>query len=85
MISGLGNQLSLILGGVLSIVYALFALLSFVLVEKLGRRTLFLWGTAGQAVGMLITWAGLLAGTKGGAKGAAFGLYFFIAWFGATW
>jgi MFS family permease len=68
----------------LAIVYALFALLSFVIVERVGRRPLFLIGTAGQAVAMFITWACLLAGGKQAAKGAAFGLYFFIAFFGAT-
>jgi len=78
------RDLSLILGGVLAIVYALFALLSFVIVERAGRRPLFLIGTAGQAVAMYITWACLLAGSKSAAKGAAFGLYFFIAFFGAT-
>jgi hypothetical protein len=75
------RDLSLILGGVLAIVYALFALLSFVIVERAGRRPLFLIGTAGQAVAMYITWACLLAGSKSAAKGAAFGLYFFIAFF----
>lgn len=82
---GLEMQLSLILGGVLSIVYMIFALLSFVLVEKVGRRKLFLIGTFGQAASMFITWGCLLPGTAGPAKGAAFGLYIFIAFFGATW
>ncbi|WWC72735.1 uncharacterized protein I206_106699 [Kwoniella pini CBS 10737] len=82
---GLETQLSLILGGVLSIVYMIFALTSFFLVEKVGRRKLFLWGTVGQAVSMFITFGCLLPGRATSAKGAAFGLYFFIAWFGATW
>ncbi|KAK8850689.1 hypothetical protein IAR55_004609 [Kwoniella newhampshirensis] len=82
---GLATQLSLILGGVLSIVYALFALTSFFLVERVGRRKLFLIGTVGQAVSMFITFGCLLPGTVGPAKGAAFGLYLFIAFFGATW
>lgn len=82
---GLERNLSLILGGVLAIVYAMFALLSFVIVERVGRRPLFLAGTAGQAVAMFITWACLLKGGKNAGKGAAFGLYFFIAWFGCTW
>jgi hypothetical protein len=67
----LGRDLSLILGGVLAIVYALFALLSFVIVERVGRRPLFLIGTAGQGIAMYITWACLLSGTSGGLKGAA--------------
>ncbi|WWC65176.1 uncharacterized protein I303_107790 [Kwoniella dejecticola CBS 10117] len=82
---GLETQLSLILGGVLSVVYMIFALTSFFLVEKVGRRKLFLWGTVGQAVSMFITFGCLLPGRASSAKGAAFGLYFFIAWFGATW
>ncbi|WWC92472.1 uncharacterized protein L201_007430 [Kwoniella dendrophila CBS 6074] len=82
---GLETQLSLILGGVLSVVYMIFALTSFFLVERVGRRKLFLWGTVGQAVSMFITFGCLLPGDAQSAKGAAFGLYFFIAWFGATW
>ncbi|WVQ70810.1 hypothetical protein IAR50_000332 [Cryptococcus sp. DSM 104548] len=82
---GLDNTLSLILGGVLSIVYAMFALTSFFLVERVGRVKLFLIGTVGQAVAMFITFGCLLPGDSQTAKGAAFGLYFFIAFFGATW
>ncbi len=75
---GLDTQLSLVLGGVLSTVYALAALTSFLLVERCGRRPMFLWGTVGQAVGLFITFGCLLPGTKGPAKGAAFGLFFFM-------
>lgn len=82
---GLETRLSLILGGVLSVVYALAALTSFLLVERCGRRNLFLWGTFGQAAAMFITFGCLVAGGRNNAKGAAFGLYFFIMWFGATW
>lgn len=81
----LDMQLSLILGGVLSVVYMIFALLSFVLVERVGRRKLFLIGTVGQAGAMFITWACILAGGVGPGKGAAVGLFLFIAFFGATW
>ncbi|WVQ86255.1 hypothetical protein IAT38_008423 [Cryptococcus sp. DSM 104549] len=82
---GLETQLSLILGGVLSVVYAIFALTSFFLVERVGRRKLFLIGTVGQAVSMFITFGCLLPGKAQVAKGAAFGLYLFISFFGATW
>jgi MFS family permease len=82
---GLPTQLSLILGGVLSIVYAMFALISFLLVEKVGRRKLFLIGTFGQGIAMFITFGCLVSGDTRSAKGAAFGLYLFIAFFGATW
>lgn len=93
---GLEAQLSLILGGVLSIIYAIFALTSFLLVEKVGRRKLFLIGTFGQMVSMFIIFGCLTAANKQmaagnsaqsaqTAKGGAFGLYLFIAFFGATW
>lgn len=82
---GLETQLSLILGGVLAIVYALFAVSSFQLVERFGRRPMFLVGTVGQAVAMFITFGCLLPDRRGPSKGAAFGLYLFIAFFGATW
>lgn len=82
---GLERRLSLILGGVLSVIYAIFALTSFLLVEKVGRRKLFLIGTVGQATAMFITFGCLVAGGAGPAKGGAFGLFLFIAFFGATW
>ena len=82
---GLKTQLSLILGGVLSIVYAMFALTSFFLVERVGRRKLFLIGTFGQGIAMLITFGCLVGGSAQSAKGGAFGLFLFIAFFGATW
>jgi hypothetical protein len=63
----------------------MFALTSFFLVERVGRRKLFLIGTIGQAVAMFITFGCLLPGTAQAGKGAAFGLYLFIAFFGATW
>lgn len=79
---GLETQLSLILGGVLAIIYAIFALSSFFLVERVGRRKLFLIGTVGQAVAMFITFGCLVSKNKSAFKGAAFGLYLFIAFFG---
>ncbi|RXK41078.1 monosaccharide transporter [Tremella mesenterica] len=82
---GLEPRLSLVLGGVLSTVYAIFAMSSFFLVERVGRRKLFLAGTVGQATAMFITFGCLVSGGRQSAKGAAFGLYLFIAVFGATW
>jgi hypothetical protein len=79
------HRLALILGGVLAVVYAIFALTSFLLVEKVGRRKLFLIGTVGQGGAMFITFACLRAGGAQNAKGGAVGLYLFIAFFGATW
>ena len=87
---GLETRLSLVLGGVLSVVYAIFALSSFFLVERVGRRKLFLIGTLGQGISMFITFACLVAPGDANrkaqnAKGGAVGLYLFIAFFGATW
>jgi sugar porter (SP) family MFS transporter len=82
---GLTGRLPLILGGVLSVVYACFALTSFLLVERVGRRKLFLIGTFGQGASMFIVFACLNAGGAQNAKGAAVGLFLFISFFGATW
>jgi len=71
---GLETRLSLILGGVLSVIYAIFALSSFFLVERVGRRKLFLIGTFGQGGAMFITFACLKAGGDENAKGAAVGV-----------
>ncbi|WOO81944.1 Sugar transporter STL1 [Vanrija pseudolonga] len=92
----LTGKLPLILGGVLAVIYMLFAFLSFTLVEKVGRRNLFLVGTVGQGAAMLITWACLFPNRSLpkdadgnwealAPKGGAVGLYLFIAFFGATW
>ncbi|TXT05971.1 hypothetical protein VHUM_03732 [Vanrija humicola] len=81
----LTGKLPLILGGVLAVVYMLFAFLSFALVEKVGRRNLFLVGTFGQGGAMLITWACLFPNRSLPKDGGAVGLYLFIAFFGATW
>jgi sugar porter (SP) family MFS transporter len=82
---GLEGRLPTILGGVNMIVYAIFATSSWFLIERVGRRKLFLWGTVGQMVSMLITFACLIPGTPEAAKGAAVGLFTYIASFGATW
>ncbi|EME79799.1 uncharacterized protein MYCFIDRAFT_37517 [Pseudocercospora fijiensis CIRAD86] len=76
---------SQLIGGVDMIVYALFALLSFWTVESVGRRKVFLIGTAGQMVSMIITFACIIPGTASAAKGAAFGLFLYIAFFGPSY
>ncbi|BFZ60024.1 sugar transporter-like protein [Saitoella coloradoensis] len=81
----LDRTLSLVLGGVLATVYALSTLASFTLVEKLGRRPMFLIGSFGQMVAMIITFACLIPGSVSASKGAAFGLYLYIVFFGFTW
>lgn len=75
----------MILGGVNMIVYSIFACMSWFLIERVGRRKLFLSGTVGQCLSMVLTFACLIPGTPGPAKGAALGLFIYIASFGATW
>lgn len=82
---GMTRLMSMILSGVTIIVYAIFALLSFYLVEKVGRRPLFLWGAVGQCVSMVITFGCLIPGTKQAANGAVVGLFLYLSFFGATW
>lgn len=82
---GLETRLALVLGGVLSTVYALAALTSFFLVETLGRRKMFLMGSAGQCLAMVITFACLIPNTASAAKGGAFGLFLYIIFFGSCW
>ncbi|KAL7412856.1 general substrate transporter [Mrakia frigida] len=73
---GLETRLALVLGG---------ALTSFFLVETLGRRKMFLIGSAGQCLAMVITFACLIPGTAETAKGGAFGLFLYIIFFGSCW
>jgi len=67
------------------IVYAIFATVSWFIIERAGRRKLFLYGTVGQCLSMVIVFACLIPGTPSAAKGAALGLFTYIAAFGATW
>jgi len=82
---GQSRNMSLIMGGVNMIVYSIFATVSWFIIERAGRRKLFLYGTWGQMVSMLITFACLIPNTPSAAKGAAVGLFMYIAFFGATW
>lgn len=82
---GQTRDMSLIMGGVNMIVYAIFATTSWFIIERAGRRKLFLIGTIGQMTAMTITFCCLIPGTQGAAKGAAAGLFLYIASFGATW
>ncbi|KAH6997362.1 general substrate transporter [Ilyonectria destructans] len=79
------DNLALLLGGVNMIVYSIFATASWFLIERVGRRRLLLWGTAGQMCSMILVFACLIPGTQAAAKGAAVGLFTYIASFGATW
>ncbi|KAK4209694.1 hypothetical protein QBC37DRAFT_391073 [Rhypophila decipiens] len=79
------HQMSLLLGGVNMIVYSIFATVSWFVIERVGRRRLFLYGTIGQMLSMVLVFACLIPGTKSAARGAAVGLFTYIASFGATW
>lgn len=79
------HNISLLLGGVNMIVYAIFATVSWFIIERVGRRKLFLWGTVGQCLSMVLVFSCLIPGTTTAAKGAAVGLFTYIASFGASW
>lgn len=79
------HNMALLLGGVNMIVYSIFATSSWFLVERVGRRRLFLIGSVGQCLSMVITFACLISGDRIDARGAAVGLFTYIAFFGATW
>ncbi|SPO07193.1 related to sugar transport protein STL1 [Cephalotrichum gorgonifer] len=82
---GVSHQTALLLGGVNMIVYSIFATSSWFLVERIGRRQLFLIGTVGQCLSMILCFGALIPDTEEAAKGAAVGLFTYIAFFGATW
>ena len=67
------------------VVYSIFATVSWFIIERAGRRNLFLWGTVGQGLSMVLVFSCLIPGTPTAAKGAAVGLFTYIASFGATW
>lgn len=67
------------------IVYSIFATTSWFIIERTGRRKLFLIGTIGQCLSMVLVFACLIPDTESAAKGAAVGLFTYIAFFGATW
>ncbi|CAI4049258.1 hypothetical protein N7582_004630 [Saccharomyces uvarum] len=80
----LDYRLSMIIGGVFSTIYALSTIGSFFLIERLGRRKLFLLGATGQAVSFTITFACLVKENEANARGAAVGLFLFITFFGLS-
>jgi len=69
------------------IVYAIFATVSWFIIERAGRRMLFIVGSIGQSLSMVLVFACLIPDNQQGpsAKGAAVGLFTYIAFFGATW
>ncbi|KAK4700129.1 hypothetical protein P7C70_g6123, partial [Phenoliferia sp. Uapishka_3] len=82
---GVTRQLSLILGGVNVTVYALAAFASYYLIEKVGRRKMFLAGSAGQCLSMVIIFACYIGNNKQVLNGSVFGLFLYLIFFGATW
>lgn len=92
---GQTRKISLVVAAANATCYALFSTTSWFLIERVGRRKLFLWGTIGQCVAMVITFATLIPSginqtetsneAKQAAKGGVFGLFLFIIVFGATW
>ncbi|KAI0397030.1 general substrate transporter [Xylariaceae sp. FL0594] len=82
---GTSSNLALLLGGINMVIYAIFATTSWYFVERVGRRKLYLIGTVGQCLSMVLVFGALIPGTASAAKGAAVGLFTYIAFFGATW
>ncbi|QKX54978.1 uncharacterized protein TRUGW13939_02068 [Talaromyces rugulosus] len=78
------GKLPLVLGGVFSTVYALATIPSFFMIERVGRRNLFLIGFAGQGLSFIITMGCLIADTPESAKGAVVGIFLFICFFAFT-
>ncbi|CRG91503.1 hypothetical protein PISL3812_08552 [Talaromyces islandicus] len=78
------GKLPLVLGGVFSTVYALATIPSFFMVERVGRRNLFLIGFLGQGLSFIITMGCLIGGSKSDAKGAVVGIFLFICFFAFT-
>lgn len=78
----------MLIGGINMIVYAIFATFSWFVVEKVGRRPLFLGGMAVQMIAMIICFGCLIPGNSKPkpqpAKGAIFGFFLYMAAFGAT-
>ncbi|TIB75270.1 general substrate transporter [Wallemia mellicola] len=95
---GLERNLALILGGVNVIVYALCAYSSYWLVEHVGRRKMFLYGSLGQGLSMILIMACMIPQYRVDngyeysghdpqevIKGSVLGLFLFLGFFGATW
>ncbi|KAI9373028.1 general substrate transporter [Aspergillus egyptiacus] len=80
----LEKRLALIMGGVFASVYALATIPSFFMIEKVGRRKLYLIGFLGQGLSFVITFACLINPTKENSKGAIVGIFLFITFFAFT-
>ncbi|KAB8260959.1 general substrate transporter [Aspergillus pseudonomiae] len=78
------EYLSLIMGGVFATVYVIATIPSFFMIEKVGRRNLYLVGFLGQGLSFVITMACLIKENENNAKGAAVGIFLFITFFAFT-
>ena len=78
------QRLSLVLGGIFATVYALATIPSFFMIEKVGRRKLYLIGFLGQGLSFIITMGCLVDPTKANSKGAVVGIFLFICFFAFT-
>jgi len=80
----MSHRMSLVLGGVFATVYALFTIPSFFMIEKVGRRKLFMIGFLGQGLSFIITMACLISPSAQNSKGDAVGIFLFICFFAFT-
>ncbi|KAJ5872608.1 hexose carrier protein [Penicillium soppii] len=80
----MGEYLSMIMGGVFATVYVIATIPSFFMIEKVGRRNLYLIGFLGQGLSFVITFACLIKQNEENAKGAAVGIFLFITFFAFT-
>ncbi|KAI9929522.1 hypothetical protein ASPWEDRAFT_534313 [Aspergillus wentii DTO 134E9] len=79
------KYIALIMGGIFATVYALATIPSFFMIERVGRRNLYLIGFMGQGLSFIITMACLTQGdNEEAAKGAAVGIFLFIVFFAFT-
>lgn len=78
------DRMALIMGGVFATVYAIATIPSFFMVERVGRRNLFLIGFLGQGLSFIITMGCLIKPDTQSAKGAAVGIFLFIVFFAFT-
>lgn len=81
---GMDQYLSMIMGGIFATVYALATIPSFFMIERVGRRKLYLIGFLGQGLSFVITFACLIKENEENAKGAAVGIFLFIVFFAFT-
>ena len=68
-----------------STVYAFAATISYFLIESVGRRKLFLIGSAGQSFAMFLVMACLIPNSTSVVKGSVVGLFLYLVVFGFTW